>query len=437
MHNVRIIVTKALRTLALCATALVIGVATAASDGPTLAAPNAVSDRERVADRPFIRDSVVDLHFRTYDLRRDNFNGSTVQAWAGGGWIAYRSGLLANTFHIGATLYTSQPIIADPDQGRTLLLKYNQDPLNTLGVAYVGAKFLRQDLIVGRQLVDTPLINMRDNRMIPITFEGATLRSDTGKDAKLEYIAGYLQRTKLRDTDGFMNISEAFGVDDTDRGTPFAWFRIRPNAQLSFAAMDYWVEDIVNTSYAEVVYKVPRRGVGPEFTLAANVIEQNSVGADLAGRPFSTYQSSGRITADFGDLALMVIGSATGTGGTFNFPLGTKPNYTDMQQLSFDRAGEDAVGVGATLAFGMIGLKDVTATAWYVWGWDAINSITNAPLPDQEELNLSLRYKATEGRHKGLSVWARYSDVYSKGANVRDDQPEFRFIVDYSVSLNR
>jgi hypothetical protein len=134
---------------------------------------------------------------------------------------------------------------------------------------------------------------------------------------------------------------------------------------------------------------------------------------------------------------LMVIGSATGTGGTFNFPLGTKPNYTDMQQLSFDRAGEDAIGVGATLALGMIGLKDVTAAAWYVWGWDAINSITNAPLTDQEELNLSLRYKATEGRHKGLSVWARYSDVYSKGASVRDDQPEFRFIVDYSVSLNR
>jgi hypothetical protein len=47
-----------------------------------------------------------------------------------------------------------------------------------------------------------------------------------------------------------------------------------------------------------------------------------------------TYQGSARLTVDFGDLAL---------------PLGTKRNYTDLQQLSFDDAGEEAAGLGAPL----------------------------------------------------------------------------------------
>ena len=102
-------------------------------------------------------------------------------------------------------------------------------------------------------MVDTPLINRRDNRMVPLTFEGATLRSDTGKDAKFEYIAGYFQQFKPRDSNNFDMISQGFGVDQIDAGTPFAWFRYRPNANLSFAAENYWVEDTINTGYVEAI----------------------------------------------------------------------------------------------------------------------------------------------------------------------------------------
>jgi outer membrane porin, OprD family len=245
--------------------------------------------RDRLANAPFFRDTTLELHPRTYYYVRDKLDGSINQAWAGGGWLAYHSGLLGNIFHIGATLYTSQPIVAPDNQGGTLLLTSEQDPINTLGVAYLGAKFWGQDLIAGRQMVDTPLINRRDNRMIPITFEGATIRSDTGKDARFEYIAGYLQRFRPRDSNDFDDISQGFGVNEVDRGTPFAWFRYRPNDQLSFAAENYWVEDIINTGYVEAIYKFPRRSVGPQFELAANLITQNSVGSDLlTGSSFFT-----------------------------------------------------------------------------------------------------------------------------------------------------
>jgi hypothetical protein len=44
-------------------------------------------------------------------------------------------------------------------------------------------------------------------------------------------------------------ISDGFGVTQVDAGTPFAWFRFRPNANLSLAAENYWVEDTINTGY--------------------------------------------------------------------------------------------------------------------------------------------------------------------------------------------
>jgi hypothetical protein len=78
-----------------------------------------------------------------------------------------------------------EPIIAPDNEGGTLLLTSEQDPINTLGVAYIGGKFWGQDLQVGRQMVDTPLINRRDNRMVPITFEGATINASLPNEQEL------------------------------------------------------------------------------------------------------------------------------------------------------------------------------------------------------------------------------------------------------------
>jgi outer membrane porin, OprD family len=213
--------------LALVPIALILSPATARSDEPgrTLAPEDA---RDQVWRSPFFKDTTLDLHPRTYYFVRDNFDGSKNQAWAGGGWLAYHSGLLGNIFHIGANLYTSQPIVAPDNEGGTLLLTSEQDPINTLGIAYLGAKFWRQDLIVGRQFVDTPLINRRDNRMIPITFEGATIRSDTGKDARFEYITGYLQVSDRATATTLTTFRKASGSMKSTRAPPLAGSAIAP-----------------------------------------------------------------------------------------------------------------------------------------------------------------------------------------------------------------
>jgi hypothetical protein len=81
---------------------------------------------------------------------------------------------------------------------------------------------------------------------------------------------------------------------------------------------------------------------------------------------------------------------------------------------------------------GTVGLSGLSVGAWYTHGWDAINSSTNAGIPDQKELDLWIQYRPTEGPLKGFRVKMQYANVWQQG-NVRNSQPELQFVVDYTV----
>jgi hypothetical protein len=201
--------------------------------------------------------------------------------------------------------------------------------------------------------------------------------------------------------------------------------------------MDYYVQDFVNTGFAQGEYdcRLPK-GV-PNWIIGANVIDQRSVGADLlTGSSFETYQASAKVQMSYVGWTLFAAGSITGDDSKIFSPFGTKPNYTDMQQVSFDNAGEKAIGGSVAYdfgyAFGAFGLSGLSTGAWYTHGWGAINPSTNLGIPNRNELDLWIQYGPTEGPLKGLRVKTQYANVWQQG-NVRETQPEFRFIVDYTV----
>ena len=165
----------------------------------------------------FFRDSLLQFVARTYYLTRDNFNGSKSQAWAGGGWLAFRSGLIGDMFGVHVAGYTSQPIFAPLDEGGTRLLAPPQNSIGVLGQIYGRVQLGDQEIRGGRQLVDTPLINPDDNRMVPNTFEGATLVSLPDKDRNYDYSVGYLWTIKQRDSNDFIQMSDALTGSDVDQ----------------------------------------------------------------------------------------------------------------------------------------------------------------------------------------------------------------------------
>ena len=382
----------------------------------------------------FFRDSFLQFVARTYDLTRGNLDGSKSQAWAAGGWLAFRSGLIGDVFGVHAAVYTSQPLFAPFNEGGTKLLAPVQNSIGVLGQIYGRMQIGDQEIRGGRQLVDTPLINPRDNRMVPNTFEAATLVSLPDRDRNYDYSVGYLWNMKQRDWNTFISMSDVVaGNNVVNHGAAFGSFRYRPVAGLSLAAMDYNVQDFVNTGFAQAEYDFRQPNGIPNWIIGANVIDQRSVGANLlTGTPFETYQASAKAQMLYAGWTLFVAGSATGPGSSLYTPFGANPNYTAMQQLLFTNANEKAFGGSIAYDFGTVGLSGLSAGAWYTKGWGAINSSTNVGIPDRNELDLWIQYRPTEGPLKGFRLKMQYANVWQQG-NVRNSQPELQFVVDYTV----
>lgn len=383
----------------------------------------------------FFRDSMFQIVSRTYDLSRDNFNGSQSEAWAAGGWVAFRSGLLFNTFGVHTAYYTSQKLYGPLDEDGTKLLAPGQEPLSMLGQLYGRVQVGDQEFRGGRQLVDTPLINAQDNRMVPNTFTGATVVSLPDKDRSYDYAVGYLWDMKQRDSNDFISMSEALaGNDELDDGTVFGMVKYRPFDGLALVAMDYYTQDLLNSGFVQAEYGTKNGKDELNWIVGANLIDQRSVGSDLlTGDDFNTYQASAKAQATYIGWTFFVAGSITGDGSNIRSPYGTKPNYTDMQQSSFDNAGEKAIGASLAYDFGYsFDVPGLSAGAWYTWGSDAIDAITREEIADRRELDIWMQYRPSSGQFKGLRLKAQYSDLWQSD-NVRDSQPEFRLIADYTI----
>jgi hypothetical protein len=391
-------------------------------------------DRRAQEMPAFFRDSLVQYVARTYYFNRDNFDGTKSRAWAAGGWLAFRSGLIGNLFGVQAAFYGSEKLFGPPDEDGTKLLAPGQNNINVLGQIYGRIQLGDQEIRGGRQLVDTPLINPQDNRMVPNTFEGATLVSLPDPDRFYDYALGYLWTIKPRDSNDFISMSEALsGGNAFNHGAAFGMIRVRPMPGLALTAMDYNVQDNINSGFGQAEYDFRQPKGMPNWILGANVIGQTSIGDNLlTGTSFETYQASAKAQMVYAGWTLFVAGSVTGSESKIFSAYGTKPNYTDMQQSSFDNAGEKAFGGSAAYDFAAFGLPGFTTGAWYTQGWGATDPTTNIAIPDRRELDVWIQYRPSEGPLKGFRLKTQYSTLWQQG-NVREAQQEFRFIVDYTV----
>jgi hypothetical protein len=391
-------------------------------------------DRRAQEMPAFFRDSLVQYVARTYYFSRDNFDGTKSQAWAAGGWLAFRSGLIGNLVGVQAAFYGSERLFGPADEDGTKLLAPGQNNINVLGQIYGRIQLGDQEIRGGRQLVDTPLINPQDNRMVPNTFEGTTLVSLPDRDRFYDYALGYLWTIKPRDSNDFISMSEALSGNNTlNHGAAFGMLRLRPMPGLALTAMDYNVQNNINSGFGQIEYDFRQPKGAANWILGANIIGQTNVGDNLlTGTPFETYQASAKGQIVYAGWTLFVAGSATGSESKIFSPYGTKPNYTDMQQASFDNAREKAIGGSAAYDFAAFGLPGLSTGAWYTQGWGAINPTTNTAIPDRRELDVWVQYRPSEGLLKGFRLKTQYSTLWQQG-NVREAQQEFRFIVDYTV----
>jgi hypothetical protein len=378
---------------------------------------------------PFLRDTELLAHFRTYYLDRETLSGAENEAWAAGGWLQYRSGWLGDALQIGATLYTSQPLYAPEDKDGTGLLASGQEGYTVLGEAYATLRYRDHRLTGYRQLLDLPYVNGDDSKMTPNTFEGVTL---FGKTPWLKYGLGYLLEMKQKTADQFISMGEAAGVPGSDRGLAFATVRTSPWKGFAIGAVDHFVADTVNILYAEADHAW-RLGPDLALTLGAQFTDQRSVGADrLTGSTFDTQVGGARAVLSYAGAHLTVAFSTASSEASLRKPFGGYPGYLSLMESDFDRAGEDAWLVGLAYDFGRLGLRGLSAFFNVARGTGARDAASGQRFPDERELDLTVDYRiARKGWLEGLWLRLRGALLESGG----DTQREIRLILNYAFPV--
>jgi len=386
---------------------------------------------------PFLRDTAVKLHLRSFYFNRLNSDDTQNEAWAFGGSLAYKSGWLLNTFALGAVGYTSQPLYAPQDTGGTNLLHPSagnpQDSILVLGQAYAQIRYEEYALVTGyRQLVDEGYVNPQDSRMVPNTFEGVTIKGAIGP---VGYNVGYLTAVKLRQDNEFHNMAEAAGVGgDKNRGLVLTRLSSEPVPGLSLYVANYLVPDVFSTVYGNGEY-THNFTTNLSFKIGLQYTDQRSVGAAFLGN-FTTWNVETRAILTWRGLGLGGGFTATGDGAALRSPYGDAPGYFTFQERTFDQARQRAWGLAARYDFGPgtllpgVHVPGLSVLARYAEGRDAIAATTGVGLPTVREGDLDAIWNVPGV--PGLQFRFRNAYVAESGNRVLR---AFRIILNYELPL--
>jgi len=390
---------------------------------------------------PFLKDTDLKVHFRSYYFNRTQPNETVNEAWAFGGWLSYQSGWLLDTFSMGASLYGSAPLYAPADRDGTLLLQPGQKGYYAPAEAWGALRYEDYALLKGyRQRVDQTYINSQDNRMTPNTFQGVTLG---GKVGWMQYLGGYLWEIKPRNSDTFIPMSQQAGAANTNDGVGLVGVRLTPIEGLRLDLSEQYGVNTFNTVYGEAEYVLPL-SEDWKLKLGAQFTDQRAVGSALlapaGGKKFWSTQAGGvRVQGVYSDLTLTFAFSLTGAGNTIQTPWGSFPGYLSMIDQDFDRARENAILIGAAYDFKAL-VQGLSGNANFVWGQDAINPSTGAKAPNQAEYDFTVDYRPpfdVRGPLYGIwhGIWFRARAAILDQQNAKTLGYQFRIIINWDRDL--
>ena len=368
---------------------------------------------------------------RTYYLHRGYDVADTRAGWALGGGLEFRSGWWEDRVRFGATVSTTQKLYGPSDKDGTQLFKPGPEAFTVVSEAYATIRLAGDHGVrIGRQTLDLPYLGKHDLRMIPNTFEAVGIGNKPGDG--FAYMAGYVDAIKYKDSDEFIPMSEAAGVEGSDDGLTFWGARYRMPDQSVYGVLHQRTPDLFETTFAKVEQRVV---LADETSLWADIsyTAQSSIGDELLG-DFSTHLVSARVELVSGEQKFRVGISRTDEGGGIKKPYGNPANYLSIIINDFDRAGEDAISLGYSYDFGQVGPGKLSFFANAVWG-ETPDKGPNAS-PDASEFDLTVDWRLNQGWSE--KVWVRF-----RGAWVRQDEDfpgaddlfDFRIIVNYDFDL--
>ena len=383
----------------------------------------------QLEDMPaFLRDATFKINFRAYRFDREALNDQRDYANTLGGEIFFETGQFLQIVQVGVSYYSSNLFGNSEDPGRTGLVAPNGDDLNVLGQAYLllgDADGWQASLY--RRGIKAPYLDTNDSRMIPQTHESYII-AHYGE--RSDFAFGHFTRTKEKNSDRFIPMSEAAGALDTNKGVSIAGAKFKNIDDTTVGLFNLYGWDTFNTLYAEAnwssyLFRTLGTKVGLQYT------DQRSVGDQLVGE-FRTWHAGIKAAGSVKGVILTLAYTQVGDEASIRFPWGGFPSYNWGMIEDFNRPGKRAWRLGISLSGTAWGRPAWSGFANFTHGYDARVTSTGIPAPDMTESAVTLDYKPKSGSLEGL--WVRFRTGRAEFDN-DTDVTNVRLIVNYSLPI--
>jgi len=384
---------------------------------------------DRVKDmQPVLRDATFKIKFRAYGFDRERTNNQPDNANTLGGEIFFETGKFLQNVQLGMSYYSSNLFGNSEDPGRTGLVAPNGDDINVLGQAYLllgDADGWQASLY--RRSINVPYLDADDNRMIPRTHESYFI---TRNGERNDIGFGHITRTKPKNSDHFISMSEAAGALNTDKGLSIVGGKFEVHDNANVGVFNYYGWDTFNTLYAEAnwasyVLKSLGTKVGLQYT------DQRSVGDQLVDE-FHTSHVGIKGSGSVNGMVLTLAYTQVGDDASIRFPWGGFPSYNWAMIEDFNRPGERAWRFGFSFSGTEWGRPAWSGFVNFTRGSDAHDESSGSAAADVNESAITFDYKPKSGKLKGL--WLRFRTGRAE-FNDGTDVSNARVIVNYSLPI--
>ena len=316
----------------------------------------------------------------------------------------------------------------------------NKHDLDRLEELYLKYNFGKSHVIAGKQLINTPFINLQDGRMRPTEVGGLYGEIFLGKKNKLE--GGYLYEISPRGTVDWYGIGESMGIysnginiDGTkgnygqnieSKGIYLVGYTHSLPKGHSIKVWNVYVDNVFNTSQIQWDIKQGNLVAGIQYT------EQHAVNFGGNEDPTKTYFNPSQMSRVFSTKlgwennqwkTSLNYTRITGEG-RYLMPRewGRDPFFTFMPRERNEGLGNVQAFVGklsyatpnlpikASLSYGIFKLPDVKQVALNKYG-----------LPSYNQLNLDINYEF-EGFLEGLEIQALYVHKSNQGETYENEK---------------
>ncbi|MFC5696646.1 OprD family porin [Pseudomonas sp. GCM10022186] len=395
------------------------------------------------AESGFIADSTATLQLRNYYFSRDFSDivgpnkQSRAEEWAQGFILNFKSGYTPGPVGFGIDAIGTLGIKLDssPDRVNTGLLPVQEDgeaadDYSRLGVAG-KMRVSKTELKVGELQPNLPVLVFSDIRLLPPSYQGASLTS--GEIAGLTLQAGHLNSTSLRNEAGDDRIQAMLGHLPQRQASADAFnyaggdYAFNAN-RTTLSAWYAQLEDIYDQRFFGLKHSEPMGN----WVLGANL------------GLFDSSEDGKQLIGEIDNQAFYSLLSAKRGGHTFfvgyqaiygdqGFPkvfANITPLGNEVPTYEFASADERSWQVRHDYDFAALGIPGLTTTLRYIKG-DNVDTGLGFEGEDWER-DLDIGYVIQSGSLKGLGVRVRNVTARS---NYRTDIDENRLILNYTLAL--